>query len=261
MRVLTLTFVVTVLLPLSAVAAPPQESSHPHARSHDRHGSKQFMLENAEGASITLWKPDLTSQPLKPSHGGFALPGTGMDNYHAIVAERTWGGSSESLIRYAYLFGRPSKHSPRELTAAVKTDLEIAPDPIPREHYRYYSNHTWGFRLRLHGLPAAGVPLTLRTDNGTNLEAVSDDTGRVVFLLPDDFPHVQDGERDTRSAGFTVSAEKHEAGIDYRTTLAADYQINPDHWQSTPLGLMAAGFGMLAGGLLGRVKSTQEKRA
>jgi hypothetical protein len=262
MRLRTLTLAVTALLPLSAMAAQPQEEikPQPHARSHNRHAGKRIMLENAEGASITLWKPDLTTLPLKLSQGGFALPGTGMDNYHAIVVERTWGNSRESLIRYEYLFGRPSKHSPRELTGAVKTDLEIAPDPIPREHYRYHSDQAWGFLLRLHGLPVAGVPLTLSTDNGTTLEAVSDDSGRAVFRLPDDFPDLMAGARDTRSAGFSVSARKHEAGIDYRTTLAADYRINPAHWQSTPLGLLAAGFGVLAGGLLGRVKPKEGKR-
>jgi len=263
MKLPACTLIAVSLLPLPAIAADKPESTEaaPKPAQHNRHAARRIMLENAEGASVTLWKPDLTRQPLTLSQGGFALRGSGMDNYHAIVVERWWGDSKESLIRYEYLFGRPSKHSPRELAGAVKTELEIAPDPIPREHYRYYSDQTWGFQLRMHGLPAAGIPLTLRTQNGTTLEAVSDDTGRVSFHLPDDFPDVVSGHRDTRSAAFTISAEKRESGIAYHTTLAADYHLNPSHWQSTPLGMLAAGFGLLAGGLLGRVKSTEAKPA
>ena len=248
---------ISLLLALPGVPGAAETGGRPATpkpQAHDHRAAKKLMLENAEGASVTLWKPDLSTQPLSFDQGGFTLPKTGMDNYHAVVAERTWGDTKESVIRYEYLFGRPSKHSPGELAGAVKTDLEIVPDPIPREHYRYHSDQTWGFLLRLHGTPAGGIPLTLRTANGTQLDAVSDPSGRVAFRLPDDFPGLVPGVRDDRSAAFTVSAEMRDADMIYQTTLSADYRVNPAHWQSTRWGWMVAGLGFVAGGLLGRTK-------
>jgi hypothetical protein len=254
---------VALLLVMPALTGGAESSGKSAAskpQTHDHRGPKRLMLENGEGARVTLWKPDLTTQPLSIEHGGFSMPKTGMDNYHAVVAERSWGDTKESLIRYEYLFGRPSKHSPSELAGTVKTDLEIVPDPIPREHYRYHSDQTWGFLLRLHGLPAGGIPLTLRTANGTQLEAVSDTSGRVAFHLPDDFPGLVPGARDERSAAFTVSAEMRDADMNYQTTLSADYRVNPAHWQSTRWGWMVAGLGFVAGGLLGRTKNQGGKK-
>jgi hypothetical protein len=210
------------------------------------------MLENAQGASITLWKPDLTTQPLNLSQGGITLPKTGMDNYHAVVAEKDWGNSKETVIRYEYLFGRPSKHSPSELAGAVKTDLEIVPAPIPREHFRYLANQSWGFQLRLKGQPKAQTRLTLETANGTRLETVTDDNGYAVFRLPDDFPDIVPGKRDERSAEFSVSAKAEDAGITYETLLNASYRMDPAHWQSKSLGWLVVGIGFIAGGLIGR---------
>lgn len=251
-RYLPLATILLLAMPAAQSAGKPAGGPENQTQTHSHRGPKKLMLENGEGASVTLWKPDLTTQPLTFEQGGFTLPKTGMDNYHAVVAEKDWGDSKESVIRYEYRFGRPSEHSPSELARAVKTALEIVPDPIPREHYRYHSDQTWGFKLRLHGLPAGGIPLTLQTANGTHLEAVSDTSGRVKFHLPDDFPDVLPGKRDNRSATFTISAGMRGAGIDYQTTLSADYHINPSHWQSSRLGLLVAGLGFVAGGLLGR---------
>ena len=221
---------------------------------HAHRGPKQLILENAEGARITLWKPDLTTQPLSMNHGGITIPRTGMDNYHALVVEKDWGDSRETLIRYEYLFGRPSQHSPSELAGAVKTDLEIVPAPIPREHLHYLSDQRWGFQVRFKGMPRAQVPLTLETSHGTRLEAVTDRKGYAVFRLPDDFPDIVPGERDGRSAEFTVSASAEVAGTAYETLLTASYQVNPSHWQSTPLGWFVVGLGFIAGGVIGRQK-------
>ncbi len=229
---------------------------------HSGHrGPKQLMLENAQGAKVVLWKPDLTSQPLQPHHDAVTLPKTGMDNYHALVVEKDWGTSKETLIRYEHMFGRPSKRSPSELTAADKTEFEIVPTPVPREHYRYQSGQEWGFQLRLHGQPLAGQTLTLETEHGTRLESVTDDTGYAAFRLPDDFPDVVAGERDRRSAEFIVAAATDAAGVTYQTALSASYHLNPSHWQSQSMGWAVVGVGFLVGGLLGRQQGRGGKSA
>lgn len=258
-RYLRLGLLLLPLLPMAATGAPEQAAKKP--AQHNHRGAKQLMLENADGATITLWKPDLTTLPLQLSHGGLTLPSTGMDNYHAVIAEKEWGDSKETVIRYEYLFGRPSKHSPSELAGAIKTDLEIVPAPIPREHFRYLSDQRWGFLVRLHGLPVAGRTLALETEYGSRLQAVTDKQGYAEFRLPDDFPDVVAGERDRRKAEFTITVSAEDGGIDYQTMLSASYHPNPSHWQSAPMGWAVVGIGFIAGGMLGRQRRSRGKTA
>ncbi|MCU7948313.1 MAG: hypothetical protein KZQ72_17050 [Candidatus Thiodiazotropha sp. (ex Cardiolucina cf. quadrata)] len=176
-------FIAICLLPLSAVAASTDGSEKKPIEqpAHDHRGAKQITLENGEGATITLWKPDLSTQTLNLEHGGITIPKTGLDNYHVVVAEKDWGNHKEAVIRYEYMFGRPSKQSPSKLTAVEKTDFEIVPDPIPREHYRYHTLQTWGFLVRLHGKPLSNLELTLQTTHGSQQTVISDQYGRVEF--------------------------------------------------------------------------------
>ena len=260
-------FMATALLFAAVCAAPVAWSTVPddktaadtislvpvvHEHQHHR-GPKQFVIANAGTARLRLWKPDLSVLPLVAEDGRITLPSTGMDNYHALVAEDDRGQLRQALIRYEYLRGKPSGHSPTALTAARKTDFEIVPDPIPREHNRYHSGEEWAFLLRFRDKPVAGLPVILETANGGSVKGVSDSHGRVELLIPDDFPNVREGERDRRSAELTLSAEYTEAGVAYQTLLTAEYRVNPSHWQSFELGVTVAGLGFLAGGVLGRV--------
>ncbi|MCB1849212.1 MAG: hypothetical protein KDI83_00185 [Gammaproteobacteria bacterium] len=222
------------------------------AHSH-RRGAMKLLLENAEGAQINLWKPDLTRLPLTIEHGIVTLPATGVDNYHALVIERDWGYLHETLIRYLYLHGKPSGHSTSELTAAEKSSFEIVPDPVPREHQHYRSDQQWRFQVRFKGAPVAHLPVELLSSYGSRLSAVSDERGLVELRLPDDFPQIETGRRDRRGAEFTLSAELSKGGITYQTRLYAEYRVNPSHWHSLELGILAGGIGMLAGGLIGRL--------
>jgi hypothetical protein len=141
------------------------------------------------------------------------------------------------------------------LTAQQKTEFEIVPDPIPREHYRYHSQQRWGFLVRFNGQPVRDLEVRLQTSNGTHLSTTSDAEGRVVFRIPDDFPDLVEGERDRRLSQFTASSEYIQEDKRYTTQLNADYRINPSHWQSTPWGLLVIGVGFIAGGFIGRVNN------
>jgi hypothetical protein len=253
--VLPLPSATTVATEAKPTAEHPKESQTQSV--HNHRGPKQLMLENAEGAAITLWKPDLTTQRLKPVDSGITIPKTGMNNYHAVVVEKDWGNSKETVIRYEYMFGRPSKQSPSKLAGAAKTDLEIVPAPIPREHFRYLSDQPWGFLVRLYGQPLANLPLVLETEHGSRLETVTDKQGYATFRIPDDFPEMVPGERDERRAEFVVSATAEAGGIAYETLLTASYRVNPSHWQSSPMGWAVVGLGFIAGGLLGRQRGRE----
>jgi hypothetical protein len=238
--------------------AEPEQPAGQHQQ--HRRGPKQIALTDSKGAVARLWKPDLTTLPLTVEHGSITLPRTGVDNYHAVIVEKDSGHLKKALIRYEYLRGKPSGHSTNELTAAEKTTLEIVPDPVPREHQHYRSDQIWNFILRFKGTPAAGIPVILETSHGTRVNAVSDSEGKVSLNIPDDFPNLTEGERDRRTAEFSISAEMKDTGILYQTLLSAEYRVNPGHWQSSGLGVAITGLGLLTGVFLGRIGLTETKR-
>ena len=245
-------------------AAGDSSSQHQHHQQsqqqhHHGRGPKELVLSIGDDARVELWKPDLSVQPTEIRQGKVAFKGTGVDNYHAIVARRSEGNLKETAIRYHYARGKPSGRSSTELTAAVKSDLEIVPDPIPREHYRYHSAQTWGFIVRFNGQPLAGSEVYLTTAHGSEVTAVTGPDGRVSLQIPDDFPDVIPGERDKRSAEFTVKTDYEQDQTSYRTTLNASYRVNPKHWQSTTMGIIVAGLGFVAGGFIGGIGRKQGK--
>ncbi len=228
------------------------------AMQHNR-GPKRLALSNADGAVITLWKPDLGKRELEPKMGMITLPPTGVDNYHAIVVERDWGSAVDAIVRYEYMRGKPSGESPVKLLSAVKTPVEIVPDPLPREHHRYYSRAEATFILRYKDQVLTNHPVMLQTGNGSSLNRVSDSQGRVVFQIPDDFSDVVPGERDRRGAELSVSTEYQADGVQYNSALTAEYRVSPEHWQSKPWGVAVAGIGFVFGGFLTRRVARNKK--
>lgn len=251
----------------AAVAAPPgavpgtQPASGGGGHAHHGHrGVAAVRLEVPESATAVLWKPDLERQPLEVKGGGVGFPRTGMGDYHAMVAE--WKGESarEARIRYHYMRGKPSGHSPGELLAQAKTELEIVPDPLPREHYRYNSADRWGFRVRFGSAPLAGARVRLETAHGSGLEAQTDAQGRVAFELPDDFPSVQPGRRATPPAEFSLSVGHAGGQGRFHTVLLASYHAGSHHWQSTGWGLGVLALGLVAGLAVSRLGDGQANK-
>jgi hypothetical protein len=220
-----------------------------------RRQPKRLMLMFGEGAVARLWKPDLTKEPLDIEKGGITLPATGMGNYHALVVEQDWGNSKDFLIRYEYMRGKSGGYSPSKLANAEKATLEIIPDPIPREHYRYLSGYEWDFLVRYQGEAVADLPVVLETEFGSRLEGKTDPQGRVSFQLPDDFPEVKPGRSNNSPAELWLTTRYDDGEINYQTRLSAPYHVNPAHWQSTGLAAAVFAFGLLAGGFIGRVRS------
>lgn len=243
----------------SAAEEAVKESSQPPAQHRHGRGPKMLEMGIPDGSTVTVWQPDLVTRKVDAQHGHVVIPKSGMDNYHAVIAEKDSGEIKQAIIRYEYQRGKPSGHSTTELTAVQKTDFEIVPDPVPREHRHYQSGETWSFILRFQGKPVANIPVSLKTAHGNVIIGTSDKSGQVALHIPDDFPDVQAGERDERSAAFDVTAEYVIAGITYRTRLNSEYRVNPAHWQSLMLGMLVAGFGMVAGGFIGRAGLTKKK--
>ncbi len=214
---------------------------------HGRRAGKRVLLGDTDGAKVTFWQPDLETRTLTPRDQAVTLPRTGIAAYYAVVAEWDRPAGKQALIRYAYMNGRPTDQSPKELLTATKTDLEIIPDPLPREHYRYHASERWGFRVHFRGEPVADAAVLLSTEHGSELEARSDAVGRVSFVLPDDFPEVRPGRRANPSAEMTLRVDHAADAQRYATRLSAAYHADPGHWRSTPWGAGVAAFGLLAG--------------
>lgn len=238
-------------------AQQPEPSQTRPTAPQSRGGGKAIQLTNAEGAKARLWKPTLESVPLELTEGRLTLPRTGLDSYHALVVEQDWGSLVEALISYPYLRGRPSGHSPAELLTLEKTPLEIVPQPLPREHQEYLSDERYRFRVRYRGEPLANAPVKLTTGNGSEQALVTGPDGLLTLRLPEDFPNLIPGERDKRSARFTLATGQRRDAVRYRTQLVLEYTVNPHHWRSRNWGFAAIGLGLMLGGLLGRKVNAQ----
>lgn len=220
---------------------------HAAHQGHGRRGAKAIDLGDTTGARITFWQPDLVSRALVADGGPVVPPRSGMADYHALVAEWERPDGKDALVRYESFRGKPSGRSPRELLSVQKTELEIVPDPIPREHYRYHAGETWGFLVRFRGSPLPGATLVLETEHGSRLETSTDGQGRAKLRLPDDFPEVLPGRDVNSPSRMTLRATHREEGMRYSTALSADYHADPAHWRSVPWGTGVAALGLLAG--------------
>jgi hypothetical protein len=226
---------------------------------HTQSRGKSMFLQDSAGAKLWMITPTLESRPLEldDKSGKLSVPSTGMVSYHALVASRQEGGLHESSLHYIYLNGKPTDTSPAELMAYSKLPLEIVPDPMAREHGRFYSQNEHDFVVRFNAKPVSDAWVGLVSSNGSELEATSDAEGRVSFTLPDDFINVRTGASNNRPAEFMLRTGYVDGEMLYRTNFTAPYSVNPSHWESSRVGL----FMLLAGFVSGIVVMRRGKPA
>ena len=217
---------------------------------HNRRAPKQFILTGYENSAVKYLTPDLQSKNIQTDKGHFALKPTGKDNYHVLVAKRQHNGVQESAVRYVYFNGKPTGHSPEEITSLQKSELEIIPDPLPREHWHYKAGEQVSFVVRFQGNPHASLPVTLATNHASILKAVTDSQGRVFFTLPNDFMNIKAGRNANKPGALLLHTKLEEQGQTYATWLSADYQVNPEHWQNRTLGGLVATGGFIFGAFI-----------
>ncbi|MDD3610406.1 MAG: hypothetical protein PHI49_11720 [Halothiobacillaceae bacterium] len=218
----------------------------------------------ASQARVTLIAPDLSEKDIPLAPDGIRLPRTGMDNYHALIAHWREDGRVLTAIRYLSQNGKPSGHSPAEVIARPKARLDIVPDPLPREHWRYQAERSEHFRLLFDGKPLADTPVLFVTDQGSHQTLRSDPQGRVKLTPPDDLP----ADASRRQAGEMRLGVRWQTpdGEEHITQLSAAYYPPASRWQSLPLGLLALliglGLGLLVRpGLLAAARPTRRQPA
>lgn len=187
----------------------------------DGNGRHQLELEMA-GARLD-----------KPSSGGF----------HWLAAREEQDGRVR-VASSVYYFGERGAEDPTALFLRQKHELEIIPQPFPREHSRYRANEEWRFLLRFNGQPLPGQKLALETQNGSKAEFLSDAQGVAVVHLPDDFKAAEESKDAAahdhgarRGADFVLAAEYSDGGKSYLTAFNSSYGTNAFDQRSLALGV------------------------
>lgn len=233
---------------------PVAKAKKSAGQAHGGHGgrkAKKIQLNNTDSAAASeafYILPTLEKRPLTLEHGLVSLPKTGMSNYHALVVTQTDTKRVNSSVRYIYGHGRPSKTSPTKITQMKKSELEIAPAPLPREHDRYKGSKSYDFELHFKGEALPNTTITLSTSNGSEESVQSDEDGEFEVTIPNDFKEVKTGRRANRPAEFILKASHIHEDVTYTTTFAMPYHVNPvDYWQSRPMAVVVLFIGLILG--------------
>lgn len=212
-----------------------------------------LTLHGIAAPALTVFAPTGTEERRRVDYpveamGARIAPGTaGTGNYHWVVA-REESAAMVKVASTAWYFGNPGD-SPKHLLKLVKHELEIVPDPLPREHGRYRESEKWRFLVRLNGAPLAGQPLLLETEFGSRATFLTDAAGIATVLFPRDFRPAAKSAGDghgRQGAKFVLSTEKEADGRRYSTAFNYTYAEDADRNKSLGWGAAFGLLGMLA---------------
>ncbi|NTV95487.1 MAG: DUF4198 domain-containing protein, partial [Thiobacillus sp.] len=116
--------------------------------------------------------------------GGFKVGAGKVGNYHWLQATEA---SQVGVVTAstAHYFANPGP-APTAMLHLAKADLEIVPQPLPREHWRYRVGESWEFLVRFKGEPVKAMGVRLETSGGTQQVFTTDDRGIVRVTFPAD---------------------------------------------------------------------------
>lgn len=189
--------------------------------------------------------------PIGPDGAKIASGSPKVGNYHWVVMRE----ETPELVKIAstaWYFGNPGP-SPRSLLAETRHELEIIPDPLPREHGCYRESEKWRFLVRLNGAPLADQALILETELGTRTTFFTDQSGVATVLFPRDFRLQLAARRDGEAGGghardsakFVLSTEKQINERRYLTAFNLTYGPDTERGRS-----LAWGAGFCLAGML-----------
>jgi hypothetical protein len=172
---------------------------------------------------------------------GFRAEAGKVGNYHWLQAGEStrFGVFTASTVQF---FANPGP-APTAMLQLAKADLEIVPQPLPREHWRYRAGETWNFLVRFHGRPVPDMGVRLETSGGTQKVYKTDGQGLVRVTFPDDVSSApaRPGGHDHGSSGqndFVLAvALTDSAGHYYLTGFNHVYAAAADAGRSLPAGL------------------------
>lgn len=228
-----------------------------------------MAVKNSQATALEVIAPDLSAAearrqvPLGPEGAKFRmLPKVG--NSYWVIAREEVEGRIAVASTSAY-FGNPGP-APTQLLLARKNELEIIPQPLPREHTNYRESEKWSFLLRFNGQPVPNKAVKMETELGTKTTFVSDKNGVATVLFPRDFkpadPAKQGGhQRGPQRAKFVLAVEHESEGRQYLTAFNATYSPDADRNRNLVAGVGFGLFGMLLATPLLRRKQEENNAA
>lgn len=227
-------------------------------RGADR-GGATFRLQGLTATEVQVFGPAGGRKIVPVIEGKAAVQAAdpGVGNYHWLIA-REESGQHVGIATAVWYSGLPGP-SPRQLLARSMSELEIIPEPMPREHGSYRESEKWRFRVRFLGQPLAAQVVQMETQNGTRLSVDTDAQGLATVLFPRDFKNggtAADGGHERRKAGFVLSTEHMVDGRHFITRFNASYGEDADRGRSLVWGAAFGLLGMVSAWPLLRRRST-----
>lgn len=227
------------------------------------------MPQKIVAASIDAWsnnmKDEKAHRQLAIEMGGAMLDKPANGGFHWLSA-REEQGDSVRVASTVQPFGERGAKDPTAMFMQRKYELEIIPQPYPREHSRYRAEEDWKFLVRFNGKPLSGQKVYLETSNGSMSEFVSDVQGMVSVHVPDDFKAGEQKNGDAghnhgmrRGAEFVLATEYADGGRNYLTAFNSSYGPNAFDQRSLAMGLGFTLLGMIGAVPLLRQRKTGQK--
>jgi hypothetical protein len=257
---------------MGEMVRPTTWTTYPLLKIRTSGESRDNMVSTAVPLNIAAGAIDAYSNNLQDENGIRQLPldmsGARLDKpasggFHWLVAREDLGGKV-LVASTVYAFGERGAKDPTAMFLRQKQDLEIIPQPYPREHSRYRANESWKFLVRFASHPLSNQRVVFETQNGTRLELLTDAQGVLVVPLPDDFKPEEEkkegGEGKRGMAGmqgsdFVLAAEYAAGGKGYLTAFNGSYGKSAYDKRSMALGL---GFTLL--GMIGAVPLLRQRK-
>lgn len=229
-----------------------------------------IVPQNIVAANVDAWSNDLKDdkahRQLAMEMGGAMLDKPASGGFHWLAA-REEQGDTVRVASTVHPFNQRGAQDPTAMFMQQKHELEIIPQPYPREHSRYRADEDWKFLVRFNGSPLPGQKVYLETSNGSMAEFVADAQGVVTLHVPDDFK----AEEENKAAGghnhgrpgaeFVLATEHAQDGKTYLTAFNSSYGKNAYDQRSLALGLGFTLLGMLGAAPLLRKRKTAKKEA
>lgn len=191
----------------------------------------------------------------KPATGGFQ-----------VLSAREEQADSVRVASTVYYFGERGAKNPTAMFMQQKNELEIIPQPYPREHSRYRANEDWKFLVRFNSQPLANQKVILETSNGSKVEMLTDATGVLSLHIPDDFKPVEEKKEGAghdhgmrRGADLVLATEYVDGGKTYLTAFNSAYGADAYDKRNLAMGLGFALLGMVGAAPLLRQKKNEKK--
>lgn len=247
---------------LASSSADSAQSTH-HSAGKKRKRQKTFALKNKDPQGqliVELVHSDLARKGIELYGEVAHIRPTGKNNYHVLVAKEETPGVEKLAVRYLYFNGRPVDTSPSDLLAIPLATLQIIPEPLPREHWKYESLKSYTFRVVFNGQPLPDQPVLASTDAGSSQILHTDSEGFLELMVPDDFKTIVPKKRATPPGEFRLFTTYQHESKTFEASISSDYQANAAYWKNKSLGATVIAMGLFAGFALSRRLPAHNRR-